>query len=314
MDRSIRYVGVALLLAASGCNKVVTIKTVEPGMKEIVGIERLAVLDLTYKEDPDSGRNIANVIVAELDQTGAFEVMERSAVASILKEQKFGTTGMVDAATVSSIGKLLGVDGVVVGEVVAFGAGKRVLGKEASVAVNIRLVSVESARVIFSDSIAVSTTKSEAGEGKETMLTRVAQEVASRFVSKIAPHYVDRKKVLLSAGGDAGKANKRGITFAGNGLWDKAQEQFETAAQVDPESAAIQNNLGVCCEQFGRLNEAIEFYEKAIALDPDDQAIQKNLASVRDTFRAPRMPAKRLLEKVKQGSGRPVSRPTTTAP
>ncbi|MBN1342648.1 MAG: DUF799 family lipoprotein [Phycisphaerae bacterium] len=303
-------VGTALLLL--GCSgNAVTIKTVEPGVTEVVGIERLAVVDLVYKEDPEAGRDIANMIVAELNETGAFAVMERSAVTKILQEQQFGASGMVDTATVTSIGKLLGVDGVIVGEIVAFGANSKILGKEASVCVNIRLVKVESGRVIFSDSIMVNTTKSQGGENKNAMLNRVARDVAKQFVSSIAPHYVERQKFLLSTGGDVGKTNSRGITFARNNLWDKAQEQFTMAATADPTNAAVQNNLAVCAEQFGRVKQALEFYEKAIALDPDDEAIQKNLATIRTTFRGPERPAKELLDELRKGASQPASGPAT---
>ena len=317
MLRVLKAVEVLLLLGLTGCwggQRTVTIRAVEPGVKEIVGIERLAVLDLTYEIDPDIGRNIANMIVAELNHTGAFEVMERSAVAKVLGEQKFSSTGMVDADTVSSIGKLLGVDGVVVGEVVAFGMGKKILGKKASVGANVRMVNVESARVVYSDTIAVNTDRSESGEREEAMLNRVARDVASEFVGKIAPHYVEREKHLLAVGGDAGTPNKRGITFAHNDLWDKGVEQFEMAAQIEPDNAQVQNNLGVCQEQFGRLKDAIEFYEKAIALDPDDELIQRNLASVRGTFRAPRLSAKQLLDQHRNQTSQPTSRGRRATP
>jgi len=299
----------------SGCfNKLVTIRAVEPAMKEIVGINRLAVIDLTYEPRPEVGRNIANVIVAELNQSGGFDVMERSAVAKVLEEQKFGTSGMVDTATVSAIGKLLGVDGVVVGEVVAFAAGSKAFGKEGTVTVNIRLVNVQSAKVIFSDSITVDYNKFMAGERKEAILSQLSQDVAKQFVGKIAPHYVERKKVLLSTGGDAGKPNKRGITFASNGLWDKAQEQFEEALQIAPDNAAVHNNLAVCHEHFGKLHNAIEEYEKAIRLNPDEEAIHKNLAGIRDTFRPPVETAKEALESQKQPSSRSATRNAQPAP
>ncbi len=316
MVRSCRWLGVVLVPLLSGClsfSNTVTITGVEPGMKEITGIERLAVLDLTYKEDPEVGRDIANVIIAELDQTGAFAVVERTAVARILEEQKFGTTGMVDTATVTKIGKLLGVDGVVVGEVVAYKADKKVFGKEASVSVNIRLVSVESGKVIHSDAITKHSDKSESGEVKESMLMRVSQEVAERFVSKIAPHFVERKKFLLATGGEAGEANKRGMRFASNGLWDKAIEQFEAAAKIDPQSAAVHNNMAVCLEHFGELRQAVEHYDLAIDLDPDDESIQKNLASIRDTFKRHRQPAKTVLERLRQAATRPSSVPSPEA-
>lgn len=315
MDRAVKLFVIAAILVMAGCGpKTVTIMTVEPGLKEIQGIQRLAVLDLTYEPQPDTGRNIANMIVAELDQTGTFVVMERSAVARVLQEQKFSTTSMVDAATASSIGKLLGVDGVVVGEVVTFTSGRKAIGKEASVRVNIRLVDVESGRVVTSDSISINTTRSESGEHEKEMLNRVAQMVAKQFIEKIAPHYVEREKYLLSTGGDAGTPNKRGITFAANNLWDKAQEQFEMALKINPHNGQVQNNLAVCHEHFGRLKEAIEAYELAIGLDPDDQSIQKNLASVRGTFREPHLSAKEKLRLLKNADTQPATGPSPAAP
>lgn len=314
MHRVFRWTIAGLIGLLAGCGQAtITIRAVEPGLKEVTGIERLAVLDMLYTEDAEAGRDIANVIVAEINQTGAFEVMERSAVKRVLEEQKFGTSGVVDTATVTSIGKLLGVDGVVVGEVAAYGSEGRVLGRAASIAVNTRLVSVQSGKVIFSDSITINTKKA-GNETREAMLTRIAHEVAREFVAKIAPHYVEREKYMLSTGGDAGQANKRGITFARNKLWDKAQLQFEMAMQVDPQNAAIQNNLGVCHERAGRLHEAFEAYERAIALDPDDEAIQKNLASLRSTTRAPELSAKELLERQKNLLNGQSSKPTTQSP
>ncbi len=308
MNRISVYWVVCLLPWVSGCfSKVVTIRGVEPGMKEIVGINRLAVIDFTYREKPETGRDIANMVVAELNQSGGFDVVERSAVAKVLEEQKFGTSGMVDTATISSIGRLLGVDGVVVGEVTAYDAGSKALGKDASVGVNIRLVNVQSAKVIFSDSILMNISKFMAGERKETLLNQLTQDVARAFVGRIAPHYVERKKTLLATGGEAGKANKRGMTFASNGLWDKAQEQFELALQTDPDNAAAHNNLAVTFEQFGKSDKAIEEYERAIRLNPDEEAIHRNLAGIRSTFRSPVESPKQALETQKRQTKIPSS-------
>jgi hypothetical protein len=300
---------VLALAPLTGCfHKDVTIRAVEPATKEIVGISRLAVIDLSYAPKPEVGRNLANTIVAELGQSGGFEVMERSAVAKVLDEQKFGTSGMVDTATITSIGKLLGVDGVIVGEVLAFDVGNKALGKDATVGLNIRLVSIHSAKVIFSDSITVNYSKFMGGDRKESILGQLSEQVAKEFVGKIAPHYVMRKKVLLPAGGEAGKTCRRGITFASNGLWDKAQEQWEEALRIAPEAAAPHNNLAVCYEHFGKLQKAVEEYEKAIRLDPDQEAIHRNLASIRDTFRPPVETAKQALENQKQVTSQPASR------
>ncbi|MEW6357081.1 MAG: CsgG/HfaB family protein [Planctomycetota bacterium] len=296
--------GLFLLCAVAGCVEKVTIRAVEPGAIEITDIKRLAVIDLHYKQSPDVGRNLANVIVAELNRSGSFEVMERSAVEKILQEQKFGTSGLVDAQTISSLGKLLGVDAVIVGEVLAFDAGDADVGRKATVGANVRVVSVESAKVVFSDSISENYSEFFDAKRKEAVLNELSAKVAKGFVGRIAPHYVEREKFLLATAGKGGRPNGLGMKFAKNNLWDKAQEQFEAAANLDGNDAAIHNNLAVCHERFGRLREAIGEYEKAIQLNPDDESVHRNLAGIRGTFREHEISAKDALESVTRDAGK----------
>lgn len=300
MSRRVCLTVQAVALIACGCQKAVIIRAVEPAAKEISGIQRLAVLDLAYEAQPDVGRNLANMIVAELNQTGAFDVMERSAVARVLQEQQFGASGMVDAKEVSAIGKLLGVDGVVVGEVVAFDAGNEALGKYAMVGANIRLVEVRSAQVAFSDSNTINYNQLLDDKRKPVVLGELSRRLATAFVGKIAPHYVERMKYLLGAGGDASKPNAIGIQFATNGLWDKAQEQFDRAKLAKPDDAGPYNNLAVCHEHFGRLGNAIEGYEMALKLNPENDAVQKNLAGLRASLRPADKTAKQAFESQKK--------------
>lgn len=301
----------ALMAVSLGCQKTVTIRAVEPAVKEISGIQRVAVLDLAYPERADVGRDLANMIVAEMNQTGAFDVMERSAVARVLQEQQFTAAGMSDAGAVSAIGKLLGVDGVIVGEIVAFDAGNEALGKYAMVGANLRLVDVRSAQVVFSDSNTINYNQLLDDKRKATTLGQLSRRLATDFVAKIAPHYVERTKFLLGAGGDASKPNSIGIQFATNGLWDKAQEQFERARSAAPDEAGVHNNLAVCHEHFGRINDAIQEYEIALKLKPDNDAIQKNLASLRGTLRPADKTAKQTLDGIRQDAE---AKPAASAP
>lgn len=314
MDRSGIATVAAFLAFLSGCvglGQKVMIRGVEPGAIEISNIKRLAVIDLHFAEKPEVGRNLANVIVAELNRSGSFDVMERSAVEKILQEQKFGTSGMVDAKTISSLGKLLGVDAVIVGEVLAFDAGDANLGRKATVGANIRVVSVESAQVVFSDSITKNYSEFLDDKRKEAVLNQLSTDVAKEFVGRIAPHYVDREKFLLSTAGKGGRPNGLGMTFASNGLWDKAQEQFEEALKLDSENASVHNNLAVCHEHFGRLKEAIQEYETAIKLNPEEEAVQKNLAGIRGTFRDHEKTAKEALEEQRKGPAPSNATPAT---
>jgi tetratricopeptide (TPR) repeat protein len=227
--------------------------------------------------------------------------MERSAVAGVLEEQDFALAEAEDATEVSVIGKLLGVDGVIVGEVIAY----EISSSYVSIGANLRLVDVQSARVVYSDSITRHHQGNVSETRQSTVLNELSQMLAAEFVRQIAPHYIERRKYLLSTGGDASQANDRGMKFATNGLWDKAEEQFNQAKWIDPGSAAVLNNLAIVYEQSGRLNEAVEAYEAAIKLDPDKDAIQKNYATLRRTFRDHDTTPKRALEDQRSNSAEP---------
>lgn len=310
-------------LAAVGCGpKVVTIQGVEPGSKEIASIKRMAVLDLACADkvseasdhdkprlEPSSvGRDFANTIVAELDQTGAFEVMERSAIAKLVEEKDLTLAMSGDAAAASTIGKILKVDGVVVGEVSAWRSGIGVIDKKAAVGANLRLLDVKTAQVIVSYSQTKNSGGFLGGERPELILNQLAKEIAGEFVAKLAPHYVDREKYMLETGGAVGKPNSLGIKMASNRLWDKAHEQFDAALKIDNNCAAAHNNHAVCLENDSQLAEALREYEIALSLAPENEYIQRNLVGARQTLAAPQMTAKEALEKTRRDAVAPTTR------
>ena len=60
------------------------------------------------------------------DGNGTFQVMERSNLYAILKEQKLSSTGLIDPETAKKLGKLKMVDAVIVGNITPFGNSFRV--------------------------------------------------------------------------------------------------------------------------------------------------------------------------------------------
>ena len=68
----------------------------------------------------DVGKGIADEFVTEFLKTNRFRLIEREQIDQVLAEQDFGQTGRVDAATAASIGKILGVDFLVMGRVTEF--------------------------------------------------------------------------------------------------------------------------------------------------------------------------------------------------
>jgi curli biogenesis system outer membrane secretion channel CsgG len=90
----------------------------------------IAVLDLRnqseFKDEPRIGRGISQMLITALVNSGRFTVVERNeqVLNSILKEQSLGLSGVIDPMTAAKVGKLLGAQAVVIGEISEFGIRK----------------------------------------------------------------------------------------------------------------------------------------------------------------------------------------------
>jgi len=94
--------------------------------------KRVAVFDFDYATvqsasaaafgtNVDVGRGIADLTVKYLVQDGTYSVIERKAMDKILTEQNFSNSDRANPASAAKLGKLLGVDAIIVGSVTQFG-------------------------------------------------------------------------------------------------------------------------------------------------------------------------------------------------
>jgi len=131
---------------------------------------RIAVLDFEYSSVADEWRwwldsnakGVSDILVNKLVEDGNFRVIERSKLEAILREQNLGASGKVDSSTAAQIGRLLGVDFMVIGSVTGFnieqdGGGVRIprLGRvgggktRANVKLNLRVVNTTTAEILL---------------------------------------------------------------------------------------------------------------------------------------------------------------------
>src|SRR5881227_2582480 len=93
---------------------------------------RVAVLDFDYGtvhssvtgimgSDVDIGKGVATMLVSELARNGTYTVMERAQLDRILNEQNFQQDSRADASTAAKLGRLLGVDAIIIGSITQFG-------------------------------------------------------------------------------------------------------------------------------------------------------------------------------------------------
>lgn len=140
---------------------------------------RVAVLNFDYGTvrsgvaaifgtDVDVGTGISDMLVEELVKSGAYSVIERKALDKLLAEQNFSNSDRADPASAARIGRLLGVDAIIVGSITQFGRDDRQIGlggfgrtvgkyglggtsvrsAKAAVAVTARLVNVETGEIL----------------------------------------------------------------------------------------------------------------------------------------------------------------------
>lgn len=90
----------------------------KPAQYDVSDIKRIAVFDFSGPDD--SGEIIASKFTNKLWKTQYFTIMERKELQKILEEHALQMSGIVDNATVVEYGKIIGVDGVVLGNVTSY--------------------------------------------------------------------------------------------------------------------------------------------------------------------------------------------------
>jgi len=94
--------------------------------------KRIAVMDFNYATvqssvqavfgaNQDIGKGIVDLLVDKLVNDHTYKVYERAALQKILAEQNFSNSNRADPASAAQIGKLLGVQIIIIGDITQFG-------------------------------------------------------------------------------------------------------------------------------------------------------------------------------------------------
>jgi curli biogenesis system outer membrane secretion channel CsgG len=93
---------------------------------------RIAILDFDYATvhsnvsaifgtNVDIGQGVSDLLLTYLVKDGTFSIIERKALDKILAEQNFSNSDRADPSSAAKIGKMLGVDAIIVGSITQFG-------------------------------------------------------------------------------------------------------------------------------------------------------------------------------------------------
>ncbi len=163
---------------------------------------KVAVVDFQIQgsqyENSDMGAIVAEWLITALVKDGRFDVIERRLLKKVLGEQQLVMTGVVNEASASELGKLLGVKIIISGTVVSF---QNVLE------VNARIIDVTSASIITAESV-----KSTTAIRLEELVMQMAEKIIKDF--PLEGYVVSRndQKVSIDLGRYAGV--KAGMRFS----------------------------------------------------------------------------------------------------
>ncbi len=155
------------------------------------GKARVAVIDFEQKAYQEiQGKQIGEIIsewlITALVNTGRFEVVERSQLQKVLKEQQMGMTGMVNQETAAKVGELLGVKVIITGSVIQIGN---------TYDVNARLISVEDGSILKAERI-----RGAGLESMERMMESLADSLKKDFPLEGYVVLVSGKRAMIDLG------------------------------------------------------------------------------------------------------------------
>jgi curli biogenesis system outer membrane secretion channel CsgG len=172
----------------------------------------------------DVGGLLSDVLVKELLKGSTYSIIERRALDQVLKEQNFSNSNRADAKTAAAIGRVLGVDAIIIGSVTQFGV------EESAVAVG----SGPLGRV----------TRGVLGGGKR---------VNSRAVVGMTARIVDtRTGEILTAASGSGESSKASVAASGyaTGDIDMTSRSFQESMLGEAVNGAAQQ-VATTLNEFG---------------------------------------------------------------
>ncbi|MBC8462163.1 MAG: SH3 domain-containing protein [Deltaproteobacteria bacterium] len=276
------------MLAMYGC-AMVRATTIKPAEIDLSRYKKIAVLDF----DGTQGKKIASYIESEIskvriDQKPYFNLISRSHLDKVLKEQALHMTGAINPKTASKVGRILGAEAVITGSVNAYDSEDQVVGyninRTVFVSFTAQFINVQTGEIITSirEEKKKTATKNVSGGGKSTgsllgdlaviavqaaieigfgpkeqMLDQAAQIVAANFVKKITPR-VETAMVFLEV---------------------RDEETGMLGVRQTPEQKALNDMIKAGCDygKAGLWEKAISIWEDALKKKPTCAAIHFNL-------------------------------------
>jgi len=239
------------------------------------------------------GKTITGTTYVKGYKTDVFTVVERSQIDQVLKEQRFSLSGAIDENTAAEVGKLLGLNAIIIGDgnydrndeypktttIGLDGKTKELHCHQRTVTAQatIKIIDVQTAVILGTETARVPVSDKKCGDerssiaSEDVMLNAALQSIARRFVDYFTPGYelmrFELEKIKLK---DVRKQADEASGYIENGNIDRALPLFQAIYQADSYNPKAAYNLAAAFEMVGSYNEAVQYYSIASNLEPNN--------------------------------------------
>ncbi len=232
---------------------------------------RIAVLYFENNGNPELEMlklGLAEMLISDLTGQAGIDVIERGRINDLLGELDLQKTDKVDQSTAVQMGKLLGVERIVLGSYFELMGQFQLMG---------RVVDVETGQILGADQ------QNGAVADFMTLEDRLADGLVPYLVDGAAPKTGDRKPKVTPGErvrGDGGSAGTTATAEPEPTPEPKPDEAGTAVASADPLGAALAFSEGLDYLDRKDIERARDALRRAVELDPSLEAAQDELAAI----------------------------------
>jgi TolB-like protein len=164
-------------------------------------------------------KGIADTLIDSLNRTGKFQIVERTRMESMMSELKLSLSGMVDASTAQRLGKILGVQMLLMGSFTAIGE---------MIRIDARVIQAETGLVLKAEEVSGQT--SDFMSLEEALVLKIALDLDAKMTAEEKARLYSGKKISFPALMEY----SRGLGYMDSGQFAEAARAFEKALALAP--------------------------------------------------------------------------------
>jgi len=230
-------------------------------------------------------------------KTDFYQVVEREQIEKVLREQRFSLSGALDENSAAEVGKLLGLDVIIMGNITythvdekgsnvlsltTTSTSSNCLKRTVTANGTMKIVSVKTAQVVGTKNAQASFYDRKCDDQRsglkkaDQLAESCMKQLAREFTDYFTPGYefitYDFEKVKLK---EFKEQSKEAIDFAQNGDIDRAFPIAYAIFEADSYNPKTAYNLGALYEMVGAYQDALEYYTIAYEIDYTNVKYQK---------------------------------------